>query len=138
MPNNQNYTKFHPKWYRERMPIFWWVHKWPHFRFILRELTSLSVAFYALVLLIQIRAIGQSADAYAQFLAWLESPLSIVLHSIALLFVLFHSITWFNLAPKAMVIRMGKTRVAGQIIAVMNYVAWGVVSVVVGWIVLNI
>lgn len=138
MSDNPHYTEFHPKWYRVRMPIFWWTHKWPHFRFILRELTSLSVAFYVFMLLLQIRAISQGPEAYMQFSAWLQSPISIALHSIALVFVLFHSITWFNLAPKAMVIRMGKIRIAGQIIAAMNYIAWGVVSIVVGWIVLNI
>jgi fumarate reductase subunit C len=138
MPANPNYTRYHPKWYRVRIPIFWWIHKWAYLKFILRELTSLSVASYVLVLLFQIRALAAGEGAYKEFSAWLASPLSIVLHSIALLFVLFHTITWFNLAPKAMVIRMGKTRIAGPIIAVMNYIAWGVVSVVVGWIVLRI
>jgi len=65
------------------MPIFWWVHKWTHAKFILRELTCLSVAFYALVLLFQIRALTQSQEAYTSFLELLKTPVSIVLHGIA-------------------------------------------------------
>lgn len=136
--HNPNYTKYHPRWYRKRMPIFWWVHKWTHVTFILRELTSVFVAFYALVLLLQIRALTQGPGAYANFLAWLETPVSIVLHAIALVSVVFHSVTWFNLAPKALVIRLGKKRIPGVVIATLNYIAWVALSSVVAWIMLTV
>lgn len=119
------------------MPIFWWVYKWVHAKFILRELTSVAVALYALVLLFQIRAIAQGPEAYANFLTWLRTPLSIILHAMAFLFVLFHCITWFNLAPRALVVRMGKKRVPDAVIAASNYVAWVVVSAAIAWIILN-
>jgi fumarate reductase subunit C len=137
MPHNSRYTKHHPKWHRERTPIFWWVHKWVHFRFITRELTSVPVALYALVLLFQIRALAQGPEAYASFLAWLKTPFSIALHAIAFLLVLFHSLTWFNLAPKALVIRIGKKRIPGGVIAASNYVAWVVFSVAIAWMMLG-
>ncbi len=137
MAQNPHYTPYHPKWYRTRMPIFWWVNKWAHIRFILRELTSLFVAFYVLVLLFEIRALAQGPDVYAGFLAWLRAPTALVLHFIALLFVLFHSVTWFSLAPKALVIRVGKKRVPGGAIVAANFIAWGVVSLVIAWILLK-
>ncbi len=137
MAQNPHYTPYHPKWYRTRMPIFWWVNKWAHIRFILRELTSLFVAFYVLVLLFEIRALAQGPEAYAGFLAWLKSPASLVLHFITLLFVLFHSVTWFSLAPKALVIRVGKKPVPGVAIMAANFIAWGVVSLVIAWIMLK-
>ena len=37
--------------YHTRYPILWWVKKWAYVRFILRELTSLAVAFFCAVLL---------------------------------------------------------------------------------------
>ncbi len=137
MNQNLYYTKHHPKWYRKRMPIFWWVHKWVHTRFILRELTSVPVALYALVLLFQIRALMRGPEAYVNFLAWLKTPGSIVLHVIALLFVLFHSVTWFNLAPRALVIHIGKKRIPDVVIVVSNYVAWLVFSAAIGWLILT-
>ncbi len=138
MTRNPNYTKYHPKWYRRQMPIFWWVHKWTHARFILRELTCLAVAFYALVLLFQIRALSQSQEAYTSFLELLKTPASIVIHVIALLFLLFHAITWFNLAPKAMVMRLGKKRVPDLAIKALNYIAWIFLSSLIAWIMLTI
>ncbi len=137
MNQNPSYTKYHPKWYRKRMPIFWWMQKWAYTKFILRELTSLAVAFYAVVLLLQIRALAHGPEAYANFLNWLKTPLSIVLHGVALLFVLFHSITWFNLAPKALVFRLGKKRIPGALIAGSNYAAWVVFSAAMMWMILS-
>ncbi|MBI3006016.1 MAG: fumarate reductase subunit C [Ignavibacteriales bacterium] len=120
--------------YQRRTPIFWWTKKWSNVKFITRELTSVFVAGYALVLLFQIRALFQGPETYANFLEWLKTPISITLHAVGFLFVLFHSITWFNLAPKAMVIRLGKKTVPGSLIAASNYAAWLVVSGLITWI----
>jgi len=122
--------------YRKRMPIFWWVRKWPHARFILRELTSVFVAFYAIVLLLHVRALSAGPEAYADFMAWLQTPLALILHAIALVMVLYHSITWFSLAPKAMVLRVGSKRIPGWAIAGANFAAWGVFSAALAWIIL--
>ena len=137
IPENPRYTEYHPKWYRTRMPIFWWIHEWPHIRFITRELTSVFVAGYAIVLLLFVRALTKGPQAYEAFLTCLKSPVSIALSTIALLFVIFHSVTWFNLAPKALVLHLGKKRIPGVMIVTSNYVAWGIVSIVVAWIILK-
>ena len=118
------------------MPIFWWVHKWVHMRFILRELTSVFVAFYAIMLLLHVRSLAAGPEAYEAFLAWLQTPLAVALHVVALVMVLFHSISWFNLAPKAMVVQVGGRRIPGWLIAGANFAAWGVFSVVMAWILL--
>lgn len=137
LTNNPAYSKYHPRWHRSRMPIFWWVHKWPHVKFILRELTSVFVAFYALVLLLQIRALSKGPEAYSAFLEKLNSPTSIFLHAFAFLFVIFHSVTWFNLAPKAMVVSIGKKRIPGAMIVALNYIGWGLFSAVIAYILLR-
>ena len=131
-----SYTRFHPKWYRLRMPIFWWVRRWVHTRFILRELTSVFVAYYALVMLIQVRAVGLGEQAYAQFSAWLETPTVLILNAVAFLFVAYHTVTWLRLAPRALVIRLGGRRVSDAAIVAGNFLALGVVSIFVAWILL--
>lgn len=119
------------------MPIFWWIRKWVHIKFITRELTSVPIALYAIVLLIHIRAVATGPEAYADFLAVLRTPISIALHAVAFLCVIFHSITWFNLAPKALVIRLRNKRLPAAVISAINYVAWIIFSATIAWIFLK-
>jgi fumarate reductase subunit C len=127
------YTLYHPKWYRRPVSVWWWLESWPYTKFVLRELTSLAVGYFALITLWQIHALIRGPEAYSRFTARLASPLFVRLDVAALLFVLFHSCTWFNLTPKAMAVRVRGKRVDDSVIIGANYVAWIVVSVVVGW-----
>jgi len=128
----------HPRLYKPRTPIFWWTSKWSNVKFITRELTSVFVAGYAVILLFQVRALLHGPEAYINFLAWLRTPFSIAFHAIALLFVIFHSVTWFNLAPKALVVRLGKKTVPGFLIAGSNYAAWLAASALIVWVFSNL
>jgi succinate dehydrogenase subunit C len=132
-----HYTPYHPRWYRRRVSVWWWLQSRSYTGFVLRELTSVFVAFFALVLLWQIRALGQGPEAYARVLTRLRSPLFVTLDVLALVFVLFHSITWFNLAPKAMVVRLRGKRVPDLLVAGANYAAWVVLSVAVAAVLLR-
>ena len=131
------YTPYHPRWYRRRVSVWWWLQSRSYTGFVLRELTSVAVAYFALVLLWQIRALGQGPEAYARVIVRLRSPLFVVLDLLALAFVLFHSITWFNLAPKAMVVRLRGKRLPDVLIAGANYAAWVVLSAAVAAILLS-
>jgi fumarate reductase subunit C len=132
-----HYTLYHPRWYRRRVSVWWWLQKRSYTGFVLRELTSVFVAFFAVVYLWQLHALAQGPDAYAQFLARLKTPLFLTLDTVAFLFVLFHAITWFNLTPKAMVVRVRGKRVPDWVIVGSNYAAWLVVSVAVGLVMLR-
>jgi fumarate reductase subunit C len=131
------YTLYHPRWYRRRVSVWWWLQSRSYTGFVLRELTSVFVALFSLVLLWQIRALSHGPEAYARFLARLRSPLLLVFNAVALLFVLFHSITWFNLAPKAMVVRLRGKRVPDLVVAGANYAAWAVLSAAVAALLLR-
>jgi len=119
------------------MSVWWWLHNRAYAFFVLREITSVFVAFTALLYLWQIRALIQGPQAYEQFLARLKTPLFLTLDTVAFLFVLFHAITWFNLTPKAMVVRMGGKRVADWAIIGVNYAAWIVLSGAVAFLLLR-
>ena len=132
-----NPTEYLPKSYHPRVSTYWWLARWPYLKFILREATSVFVAFFVGVTLLQIRAlIGGPAD-YDEFQQALSSPILLTLNAISFLFVLFHVVTWFNLSSKAMVVRVGGKRLPGMIIAASNYVAWIVISAAVAWILLR-
>jgi fumarate reductase subunit C len=132
-----NPTEYLPKSYHPRVSTYWWLGRWPYLKFILRELSSVFVAFFVVVTLLQIRALGQGPMEYAAFQQWLRSPLILAINAVSFLFVLFHTVTWFNLAPKAMAVRMGGKRLPDLMIAAPNYIGWVVVSAVVAWIVLR-
>jgi fumarate reductase subunit C len=137
MSEGAHYTPYHPKWYRKRVSVWWWLESSSYTGFVLRELSAVAVAFFAVVLIAQIRALARGPEAYARFTATLASPAVLLLSVIAFLFVLFHAITWFNLAPTAMVVRVRGKRLPDAVISGSNYVAWVVLSAAVAFLMLR-
>ena len=76
-------------------------------------------------------ALSRGADAYARWQDWMKSPLVIAFNALAFFFIVFHAVTWFNLAPKAMKVRMGGRPVPALWIAGSNYALWLIVSLIV-------
>ncbi len=130
-------TEFHPRWYRRRVSTYWWLAGWPYMRFILRELTSIFVAWTVALTLLLVRALADGPHALAELQGWLRTPALIALNAVSLLFVLYHTITWFNLAPSAMAVRVRGKRVPDALVAAPNYVGWLGVSAVVVWFLLR-
>ena len=118
------------------MPILWWTKRGSYLLFIARELTSLAVAYFSIILLLLMRSLSQGEGAYNEFILELKSPLMVSISIFCLLGLIMHSVTWFNLAPKAMVIKIGKQRVPGVLITLSNYVGWLVISGIISWFLL--
>lgn len=137
MTGQSAYTEHHPRWIRPRMSTYWWLGRGSYLVFILRELSSIFVAWFVVYLLMLIRAVGLGDASYQDFLLWSGRPLVLSLNVLSLFFIVFHAITWFNLAPKAMVVRVGTTQVPGFLIAASNYLAWVLASALVGWLLLG-
>jgi fumarate reductase subunit C len=131
------HISFHPRWYRVRVSTYWWLHQWKYLKFVLRELSSLAVAFFVALTLWQIAALARGPEAYAAFQQRLRSPLWIALNVVSLFFVLFHAITWFNLALRAIVVRMRGRKLPDRAVAAANYLAWLAVSLVLAWLMLR-
>ena len=133
----EHYTEYHPRWLRPHISTYWWLRKRSYFAFILREITSLFVAWSAVFLLLVVDAVRGGPAEYGAFLDWARQPWVIAVNTCTLLLVGFHAVTWFNLAPQALVVRLGHTHVPGSLISASNYAAWIVVSVIVGWILIG-
>ena len=117
-----------PGLYYPKLPTTWWLHRPAYVRFMLRELSSVFIAIFLVVFLLQLYQLRQGPEAYAAFLAKLSSPGWIVFHVVALAFALYHSITWFNLTAVVQVVRFGERQVPPRLVAAANYVLWVVVS----------
>jgi fumarate reductase subunit C len=130
------YTEYHPRWYRRRMPVFWWLRRRSYLLFVIRELSSVFVAWFIAFLLLLVKAVGDGEGAYQRFLDWAANPFIIALNVVALAFVVLHAVTWFNLAPQAMVVRLRGNRVPPPMVAGGNYAAWVVLSALAAWIIL--
>jgi len=129
--------EFHARWLRRRTSTYWWLERWPYVKFITRELSSVFVAWFVVFLLLFVRAVHGGAGRYTAFLDWAADPRVIALNAVGLFFVVFHAVTWFNLAPRAMVVHVGRRRVPGALVAAGNYAGWAVVTAVTLWIVLR-
>lgn len=133
---NPEYTRYHPRWHRRRMPIFWWLGKPAYTAFILRELTSVFVAYAAAALVLFAVAVASGPEAYAGFIERLAHPAVAAFHGFVLLALLFHTVTWLNLAPQALVVRVGRRRVPAGVVLWGHYAAWLVLSAALAWFLL--
>jgi succinate dehydrogenase subunit C len=124
-----------PTAYRQPVSRLWWLKKRSYFMFVLRELSSIFVAWFAVFLMIMVFAIGRGEAAYQNFMNWAASPVVIVINIVALAFAILHTVTWFVLTPQAMVVRsprggrqvtvMKEVRVAGRYVPAATVVRVG-------------
>jgi len=131
------YVEYHPRWYRPRTSTYWWLQRRSYLAFILRELSSVFLAWFVTYLLLLVHAVSQGEPSYRQFMTWAGSPIILLLNFVSLVFVVFHAITWFNLAPQAMAVHLRGKRVPGTWIAASNYVAWALTSALLAWLLLR-
>ena len=137
MSHGPAHTGLHPRWYRRRMSTYWWLERWPYLKFVAREISCVFVAWFVVLTLLLVRAVHHGPAAYAEYQEWLRSPLLLAWNTVSLLFVLFHTVTWFNLSPRALVIRVAGQRVPDFWVAAPNFVAWAAVSLVIAWLLLR-
>ena len=83
-------------------PMAGWYRKNPRFlAYILREGTSVFVALYAAILLWGLSALASGPASFERWLTFLASPLSLLLHLVILAAAVYHTWSWFQVAPKA-------------------------------------
>ncbi len=131
---NPQYRAYHPRWYRKRVPIFWWLRKRSYAAFIARELTSVFVAYSAIMLVALVLAMDRGEAAYVGMMDWLATPIVVAAHILVLLVVLFHTITWLNLAPMAIVVKLGDRKLPASAVLMGHYGAWAVCTAIVAWL----
>jgi fumarate reductase subunit C len=119
------------KLYHRKMPATWWLTNQSYFLFMLRELSSVFIAVFLVVYLCQLYQLSQGPDAYSAFTQKLSSPGWIFFHVVALLFALYHSITWFQSSAVVLPLRIGERVIPRLTVTALHVVAWAIVSITV-------
>ena len=121
--------------YRRPVSTWWWVRKRSYFVFVMRELSSIFIAWFVAYLLVLVHAVGRGDAAYQGFLDWAGSPWVVALNGVTFVFIALHTVTWFSLTPQAMAPRVGNRPVPASAVIASLYVGLAVVSVFVFWLV---
>ncbi len=129
-PENPHHTRYHPKWHREPIPITWWTRNRRYAAFILRELTSVLVLYAGVLLLVHLVALSRGPESHAAFQEWLGRPGVVVFHLLVLAGLLYHTVTWLNLAPRAIVPHIRGRRIPPRVVLLAHYLAWFALSAV--------
>jgi fumarate reductase subunit C len=126
---------FEVRLYRPKVPRFWWARRRSYLLFVLRELSSLFVAWFVAYLLVLVYAVGEGESAYQRFLDWSANPFVVAVNLVALAFVLLHAVTFFQAAPQTTVVRFRGRRVPSAALAAPIFLAWIVISAFLIWLV---
>jgi fumarate reductase subunit C len=110
------------------MPRTWWLRTGPYRRFAARELTSLFVLAFTVVLLLFLLALSRGRDAYESFLGWLDSAGAMALFAAILAAALYHTLTWLRLSAHVQVVRLGHRVAPRSAVMAGMVVAWLAIS----------
>ena len=115
--------------YIRDMPVSWWMRQGRYIRYMVRELTCLFIGLQAFILIVGVFRLSQGREAFEAYLAVLWGPVGQLISIFILLMAAIHSVTWFNLTPKAMPLWIGDRPIPGWIIISAHYTVWLIVSV---------
>jgi fumarate reductase subunit C len=115
-----------------RAMTFRWIFRHPRYvRYMAREFSCLFIGAWTLLMVWGLKQLADGPAAWAAFLECLKSPGSIAFHVLALGFAGYHSITWFDLTPKALPLQFGEEFVPDAIISGAHFGAWAALSLAV-------
>jgi fumarate reductase subunit C len=117
--------------YVRQMPKNWWLKNLFFTKYMIRESSSVVISLYSFVLLFGLLRLTQGSEAFHGWLASMSNPWAIGFHAVALAWALYHSFTWFSLAPKAANVWIGNKRISDALIVRSMYGALLLVSLIV-------
>ena len=108
-----------------------WIFRHPRYlRYMAREFSCLFIGAWTLMMVWGLKQLAEGRASWEAFLEMLRSPWSIAFQCLALGFSLYHTVTWFNLTPKALPVQVGESFLPDAFIAGAHYAVWAVLSIV--------
>lgn len=122
-----------PQPFRPNMPQLWWLQRPNYLRYMLRELTCVWIGAYVVVLIVGLTRLKRGPGPWEAYMQALSSTPGIIFQILALAFALYHTVSWFALAPSTMPVWRGEEQIPPGWIKAAHYVAWGLVSIIILW-----
>ena len=113
------------------LPFTWWRANRRYTLYMLRELSSIFNALWAVRMLIQVAQVRRGRDAYDALVATQRRPQWIAFHLVTLLFAALHSATFLLAAGKGPTLRFQERRISERAIATGAFAGWAVASLTV-------
>lgn len=124
--------RYHPA-SRPVLPFGWWTAHRDYVIYMLRELSSVFIAIWALRFLVRLNRLQQGEDAYERAVAADRQPGWVLFNLAAFAFALLHAVTWFQLTGVVMSgmahkVRLGKRRLSGSMVTTGSFAGWALAS----------
>jgi succinate dehydrogenase subunit C len=113
---------------RQMSKTSWFMTHARYKSYMLHEVSSLFVGLYMALLIAGLFRLGSGPDAWAGFLAFVKSPIVVILSLIAFALFIVHTVSWFQAVPQAMRIQQGEHFVPGKLIVGGHYAVLGAFS----------
>jgi len=115
--------------YRPRLPWAWWRRNPRYTLYMLRELSSVFIAIWSALFLVQLGKLRRGRDEYDEFVAAQRRPGWIAFNVVAFLFALLHAVTWFQLSGVvlsglAQKVRVGGFKLTSDMLTAGNFAGW--------------
>ena len=117
---------------RRKLSPGWWTANRHYAMYMVREWTSLFVAAYSLTLIygLSLWATGSRAN----FLNFLKNPAIVGFSLVALVFTMYHAVTWFYLLGAISPIKIGRSKTKPWHALVLNLILLVIVSYLAIWL----
>jgi fumarate reductase subunit C len=127
MEDNQRYPEL-----KRRIPLGWWTANRHYAVYMVREWTSLFVALYSLVVIygLSLWATGSRSN----FLDFLKNPAIIGFSLVALVFTMYHAVTWFYLLGAISPVKIGRSKTKPWQALVLNLILLVIISYIAIWL----
>jgi len=118
--------------HRRKLSPRWWTANRHYAMYMVREWTSLFVAVYSLIFIygLSLWATGSRAN----FLNFLKNPAIVGFSLVALVFIMYHAVTWFYLLGAISPIKIGRSKTKPWQALVLNLILLVVVSYLAIWL----
>lgn len=116
---------------RELSRYGWFLRHPRYLRYMAREVTCVFIGLHAVILLVALKRLSEGREAWEAFLHSLAGPAGVVLQLVILVFSVYHSMSWFNVTPKAMPVQIGEKFLPGAVIVGAHYAGCLVASIAV-------
>jgi fumarate reductase subunit C len=113
----------------------WWLRQARYTRYMMREVSSLFIGTYSLVLIVGLFRLAQGQVEYDAFLVNAKGTFGILFAVVTLLFSIYHTYTWFVVTPKAMPIVIAGKRLPGVAIIAGHWAGFFIASAIVWWLI---